>query len=71
MSGKSGIKVCCGGAGRKVKTDEIKLVFLGGANSIVVVGTLLTARNPGEDQQAALFCRLGIEAMELDARQQE
>jgi biotin synthase-like enzyme len=48
-------------------TDEIQaLCFLAGANSIFVGDTLLTAGNPGEDQDAALFRRLGIEAIELD-----
>jgi len=36
-----------------------------GANSIFVGDTLLTAGNPGEDHDAALFRRLGIKAMEL------
>ena len=39
------------------------MLFLAGANSIFVGDTLLTAGNPGEDQDAALFRRLGIKAM--------
>jgi biotin synthase len=59
-------------AGRRGMTDEMQaLCFFAGANSIFVGDTLLTAGNPGEDQDAALFRRLGIEAMELDANQQE
>src|SRR5258707_2621956 len=59
-------------AGRRAMTDEMQaLCFFAGANSIFVGDTLLTAGNPGEDQDAALFRRLGIEAMELDANQQE
>jgi biotin synthase len=59
-------------AGRREMTDEMQaLCFFAGANSIFVGDTLLTAGNPGEDQDAALFRRLGIEAMELDANQQE
>jgi biotin synthase len=49
-------------------TDEMQaLCLFAGANSIFVGDTLLTAGNPGEDQDAALFRRLGIEAMELGA----
>jgi biotin synthase len=59
-------------AGRRGMTDEMQaLCFFAGANSIFVGDTLLTTGNPGEDQDAALFRRLGIEAMELDANQQE
>jgi biotin synthase len=53
-------------AGRTAMTDEMQsLCFLAGANSIFVGDTLLTAGNPGEDQDAALFRRLGIKAMEI------
>ena len=59
-------------AGRRGMTDEMQAwCFFAGANSIFVGDALLTAGNPGEDQDAALFRRLGIEAMELDANQQE
>jgi biotin synthase len=53
-------------AGRTAMTDEMQaLCFFAGANSIFVGDTLLTADNPGEDHDAVLFARLGIEAMEL------
>lgn len=55
-------------AGRTAMTAEMQaLCLFAGANSIFVGDTLLTASNPGEDQDAALFRRLGIEAMELGA----
>jgi biotin synthase len=51
-------------AGRSAMTDEMQaLCLLAGANSIFVGDTLLTAGNPGEDHDAALFRRLGVEAM--------
>lgn len=53
-------------AGRTAMSDEMQaLCFLAGANSIFVGDTLLTANNPGEDHDAVLFARLGIEALEL------
>jgi biotin synthase len=53
-------------AGRTAMTDEMQaLCLFAGANSIFVGDTLLTAGNPGEDHDAALFRRLGIEAIEL------
>lgn len=53
-------------AGRSAMTDEMQaLCFFAGANSIFVGDTLLTAGNPGEDQDAALFRRLGIGALEI------
>ena len=55
-------------AGRTAMTDEMQaLCFFAGANSIFVGDTLLTADNPGEDKDAALFRRLGVEPMELGA----
>ncbi|MEP3295480.1 MAG: biotin synthase, partial [Pseudoruegeria sp.] len=36
-----------------------------GANSIFVGDTLLTADNPEEDKDSALFARLGITAMAM------
>ncbi len=55
-------------AGRTAMTDEVQaLCFLAGANSIFVGDTLLTAGNPGEDHDAALFRRLGITAQEIGA----
>ncbi|TIR17132.1 MAG: biotin synthase BioB [Mesorhizobium sp.] len=48
-------------AGRTAMSDEMQaLCFFAGANSIFVGDTLLTAENPGEDKDSALFCRLGI-----------
>jgi biotin synthase len=53
-------------AGRSAMTDEMQaLCFFAGANSIFVGDTLLTAGNPGKDHDAALFDRLGIEALEI------
>jgi biotin synthase len=53
-------------AGRSAMTDETQaLCFLAGANSIFVGDTLLTAGNPDEDQDTALFRRLGLEPMGL------
>ncbi|MGQ4274936.1 biotin synthase BioB [Terrihabitans sp. B22-R8] len=55
-------------AGRNDMTDEMQaLCFFAGANSIFIGETLLTAENPGEDRDQALFRRLGIMPMELDA----
>ncbi|MCX8509584.1 MAG: biotin synthase BioB [Rhodobacteraceae bacterium] len=51
-------------AGRTGMSDETQaLCFFAGANSIFVGATLLTADNPGEDKDAALFARLGLTAM--------
>ncbi|QTK81571.1 Biotin synthase [Agrobacterium tumefaciens] len=53
-------------AGRSDMSDETQaLCFLAGANSIFIGETLLTADNPGEDHDAALFRRLGLKPMEL------
>ena len=49
-------------------TDEMQaLCFFAGANSIFVGDTLLTAGNPGEDKDTALFRRLGVEPMQPGA----
>ena len=57
-------------AGRTEMTDEMQaLCFFAGANSIFVGETLLTAVNPGEDHDAALFRRLGLKPMELEPAQ--
>lgn len=57
-------------AGRSDMSDEMQaLCFLAGANSIFVGDTLLTTENPCEDQDAALFRRLGLKAMPLGASQ--
>ena len=54
-------------AGRTAMTDEMQaLCFLAGANSIFVGDTLLTADNPSDDKDMALFRRLGLEPMELE-----
>ena len=51
-------------AGRTEMSDEMQaLCFFAGANSIFVGDTLLTADNPGEDHDGALFRRLGLKAM--------
>ncbi|RWX61203.1 biotin synthase BioB [Mesorhizobium sp. M2A.F.Ca.ET.039.01.1.1] len=56
-------------AGRMAMSDEMQaLCFFAGANSIFVGDTLLTAENPGEDKDSALFRRLGIKPMERDAQ---
>jgi biotin synthase len=55
-------------AGRTEMSEEMQaLCFFAGANSIFVGDTLLTAGNPGEDADAALFDRLGLEALPPDA----
>jgi biotin synthase len=54
-------------AGRTQMSDEMQaLCFFAGANSIFAGDTLLTAENPGEDHDAALFRRLGLKPMELE-----
>jgi biotin synthase len=54
-------------AGRSAMSDEMQaLCFLAGANSIFIGDTLLTAGNPGEDKDAALFRRLGIEPSAIE-----
>lgn len=56
-------------AGRTDMSDEMQaLCFFAGANSIFVGETLLTADNPGEDKDAMLFRRLGLEPMPLEHR---
>lgn len=51
-------------AGRTAMSDEMQaLCFFAGANSIFVGDTLLTADNPGEDADARLFAKLGLQAM--------
>ena len=54
-------------AGRTAMTDEMQaLCFFAGANSIFVGDTLLTADNPENDKDMALFHKLGLQPMELD-----
>jgi biotin synthase len=53
-------------AGRTQMSDEMQaLCFFAGANSIFAGDTLLTAENPGEDHDTALFRRLGLKPMDL------
>lgn len=50
-------------AGRSEMSDELQaLCFFAGANSIFCGDQLLTADNPGEDADAALFAKLGLKA---------
>ncbi|OAP43347.1 biotin synthase [Sinorhizobium glycinis] len=59
-------------AGRTDMSDEMQaLCFFAGANSIFVGETLLTADNPGEDHDAALFRRLGLKPMALQPAEME
>jgi len=52
-------------AGRSAMSDELQaLCFFAGANSIFVGDTLLTAENPSEDHDGALFRRLGLTPLE-------
>jgi biotin synthase len=56
-------------AGRKAMSEETQaLCFLAGANSIFAGDTLLTAENPGEDADAALFAKLGLKPLEREPR---
>ena len=55
-------------AGRTEMSDELQaLCFFAGANSIFVGDVLLTAGNPGQDDDSALFEKLGLQPLELDA----
>ena len=55
-------------AGRAAMSDEMQaLCFLAGANSIFYGEKLLTTGNPDVERDQALFTRLGIHAMEVDA----
>ncbi|AGS25210.1 biotin synthase BioB [Rhizobium etli] len=57
-------------AGRTDMSDEMQaLCFFAGANSIFIGDTLLTAGNPDEDHDAALFRRLGLKPMQLEQAQ--
>lgn len=48
-------------AGRSEMSDELQaLCFFAGANSIFCGEQLLTADNPGEDEDAVLFAKLGL-----------
>lgn len=53
-------------AGREGMSDELQaMCFFAGANSIFVGEKLLTAANPGQDADAALFAKLGLVPMPL------
>ena len=55
-------------AGRMGLSHEVQaLCFMAGANSIFSGDKLLTTPNPGEDQDAALFRKTGLRAMEVNA----
>jgi biotin synthase len=47
------------------------LCFFAGANSIFVGDTLLTADNPNQDSDRALFAKLGLKPLELETRSGE
>lgn len=52
-------------AGRNAMSDEMQaLCFFAGANSIFAGETLLTAENPGESADMALFAKLGLKPTE-------
>jgi biotin synthase len=54
-------------AGREGMSDELQaMCFFAGANSIFVGEKLLTAANPGQDADAALFTKLGLVPMVLE-----
>ncbi|WP_166418641.1 biotin synthase BioB [Cochlodiniinecator piscidefendens] len=56
-------------AGRSEMSDEMQaMCFFAGANSIFVGDTLLTADNPEEDSDMALFAKLGIRPMEAETQ---
>ena len=59
-------------AGRESMSDATQaLCFLAGANSIFTGDKLLTAANAGDDNDAALFAKLGLRAMAGEQRQLE
>ena len=59
-------------AGRKDMSEETQaLCFFAGANSIFVGDVLLTAENPGEDSDTALFAKLGLTPLEANPRSGE
>ncbi|MBX9741001.1 MAG: biotin synthase BioB [Beijerinckiaceae bacterium] len=52
-------------AGRTAMSAEMQaLCFFAGANSVFAGETLLTKENPGEDEDSALFRRLGLESLQ-------
>jgi biotin synthase len=59
-------------AGRESMSDATQaLCFLAGANSIFTGDKLLTAPNAGDDNDAALFAKLGLRTMAAEQRQLE
>jgi biotin synthase len=55
-------------AGRESMSESTQaLCFLAGANSIFTGDTLLTAPNAGDDADAAMFARLGLRPMAIEA----
>jgi len=59
-------------AGRESMSDATQaLCFLAGANSIFTGDKLLTAGNAGEDEDAALFAKLGLKPMAAELRRTE
>lgn len=53
-------------AGREGMSDELQaMCFFAGANSIFVGDKLLTAANPGQNADAALFSKLGLKPMDI------
>jgi biotin synthase len=59
-------------AGRTEISDETQaLCFFAGANSIFVGDTLLTADNPDESSDTALFAKLGLKPLEFETRSGE
>lgn len=56
-------------AGRESMSDAAQaLCFMAGANSIFTGDRLLTTANAGDDRDAALFARLGITPMAVEAK---
>jgi biotin synthase len=59
-------------AGRESMSEATQaLCFLAGANSIFTGDKLLTAANAGDDNDAALFAKLGLRAMDVEPRVME
>jgi len=59
-------------AGRESMSESTQaLCFLAGANSIFTGDKLLTAPNAGDDNDAAMFARLGLVPMAMDERTRE
>jgi biotin synthase len=53
--------------GRMAMSDELQaLCFFAGANSIFLGTTLLTAKNPAEDKDFALFAKLGLSPLPVE-----